>query len=347
MSKAVVVMFDSRREAEDAAQRLMDEGFERREIDIRCADGASRVDEAVESESSSWWQWLFGESDDRAYYKENIDRGGAVLTVTASDERADRARRSLEAQGEMVEPEREAATAQPISHPVQDRHGEKEVIPVAEERLRVGKRTVPGRRVRVYGRVVERPVEEDVRLREERVRLERRPTDRPVEATDDAFRERVIELTESAEEVVIAKDARIVEEVVVGREVDERVETVRDSVRRTEVDVDSDGGADEEFRGHWAKASHAAGAPYEAYAPAYGYGRQLGADSRYAGRDWVDVEADARREWEQRSPGTWDRFKDAIRHAWDKARSTERRAAYGCWEGGGSRRTPCTRADAA
>jgi hypothetical protein len=118
-----------------------------------------------------------------------------------------------------------------------------------------------------------------------------------------------------------------VEEVVVGREVEERVETVRDSVRRTEVEVDSDGRADEEFRGHWANASQAAGVPYEAYAPAYGFGRQLGADSRYAGRDWVDLEPDARREWELRSPGTWDRFKEAIRHAWDKARNTDRRAA--------------------
>ena len=166
-----------------------------------------------------------------------------------------------------------------------------------------------------------------MRLREERVRVERRPTDRAVEATDDAFRERVIELTESSEEVVVAKDARIVEEVVVGREVDERVETVRDSVRRTEVDVDTDGRADEEFRGHWANTSQAAGIPYEACMPAYGYGRQLGADSRYAGRDWADLEPDARREWEQRSPGTWDSFKDAIRHAWDKARSIDRRAA--------------------
>jgi uncharacterized protein (TIGR02271 family) len=326
MSKAVVVMFDSRREAEDAAQRLRDQGFERREIDIRSAAASPRADEAREGESSSWWEWLFGESEDRAYYKEGIERGGAVLTLTTSDERADRARRRLEAQGEMVEPEREAATAQPISHPVQDRRDEKEVIPVAEERLRVGKRTVPGRRVRVYGRVVERPIEEDVRLREERVHLERRPTDRPVEATDDAFRERVIELTESAEEVVVAKDARIVEEVVVGREVDERVETVRDSVRRTEVDVDN-AGADEEFRGHWARAAQGTGVPYEAYAPAYGYGRQLAADSRYAGRDWADLEPDVRRDWEQRSPGTWDRFKEAIRHAWDKARDTGRRAA--------------------
>lgn len=309
MSKVVVVMFDSRQEAEDAARLLIDEGFERREIDIRSAAGTPHVDEAHERESSSWWEWLFGESDERAYYKDGIDRGGAVLTVTASDERADQARILLEDQGEMVEPQSTATTAEPMAHPVQDRSGEKEVIPVVEEQMKVGKRAVSQGTVRVYGRVVERPIEEDVRLREERVRIERRPTDRAVEATDDPFRERVIELTESAEEVVVAKDARIVEEVVVGREVDERVETVRDSVRRTEVDVDTAGRADEEF------------------APAYGYGRQLSADSRYAGRGWADVEPDARREWEQRSPGTWDRFKESIHHAWDKAQNTDRRAA--------------------
>jgi stress response protein YsnF len=44
-------------------------------------------------------------------------------------------------------------------------------------------------------------------------------------------------VTERAEEAVVSKEARVVEEVVVNKEVEERTETVRDTVRRTDVDV--------------------------------------------------------------------------------------------------------------
>jgi stress response protein YsnF len=87
--------------------------------------------------------------------------------------------------------------------------------------------------------VVETPVEENVQLREEHVRVERTSVDRPVSAADlDAFKEGTIELTETGEEVVVAKQARVVEEVTIGKDVSERTQTVKDSVRHTEVDVE-------------------------------------------------------------------------------------------------------------
>jgi uncharacterized protein (TIGR02271 family) len=110
-------------------------------------------------------------------------------------------------------------------------------IPVVEEELKVGKREVERGAVRVESKVTETPVEAEVNLREERVRVERRPVDRPVGSADNAFKEGTIELTERAEEAVVGKEARVVEEVVVGKEVAERTETVRDTVRRTDVDV--------------------------------------------------------------------------------------------------------------
>lgn len=111
------------------------------------------------------------------------------------------------------------------------------VIPVAEEELRVGKREVEKGGVRVTSRVTETPVEEEVRLREEHVNVERRPVDRPLSSADNAFREGSIEVTERAEEAVVAKDARVVEEVVVSKDVNERTERVRDTLHRTDVDV--------------------------------------------------------------------------------------------------------------
>jgi uncharacterized protein (TIGR02271 family) len=114
-----------------------------------------------------------------------------------------------------------------------------EVIPIVEERLRVGKRDVERGRVRVRSYIVETPVEEQVTLRSEHVELERRPVDRELTAADtELFRERTIEATETAEEAVIAKDVRVKEELVLRKGVVENVETVRDTVRRTEVEVE-------------------------------------------------------------------------------------------------------------
>jgi uncharacterized protein (TIGR02271 family) len=113
-----------------------------------------------------------------------------------------------------------------------------EVIPVAEERLRVGKRDVSHGRVRIRAYVVETPVEEQVTLREERVAVERRPADRALSDAEQAFQERTIEAEERGEEAVVSKEARVTEEVVVRKEAEQRTETVSDTVRQTEVEVE-------------------------------------------------------------------------------------------------------------
>ena len=77
-------------------------------------------------------------------------------------------------------------------------------------------------------------------LREEHVSIERRPVDRPVAAGDDAFRERTVEATESAEEAVVGKEARVTEELVVRKTAEEQTQTVQDTVRRTEVEVEDE-----------------------------------------------------------------------------------------------------------
>lgn len=126
-------------------------------------------------------------------------------------------------------------------------HGE-DVIPLVEERLNVGKREVSRGGVRVRSYVVETPVSEDVRLREEHVDVERRPVTGATGARSgtegDLFRERVVEARETAEVPVVEKQAVVTEEVAVTRHIDERVERIEDSVRRTEVDVDRLGSDD-------------------------------------------------------------------------------------------------------
>ncbi|CAO3434085.1 YsnF/AvaK domain-containing protein [Azospirillum doebereinerae] len=118
--------------------------------------------------------------------------------------------------------------------------GREEQIPIVEETLNVGKRSVERGGVRVRSYVVETPVEEQIRLRDETVTVERRPGDQAAlgSVPADAFRERTIEVTETDEEAVVEKAAYVRETLVVRKDVEERTETVRDTVRRTEVEVD-------------------------------------------------------------------------------------------------------------
>jgi uncharacterized protein (TIGR02271 family) len=217
--------------------------------------------------------------------------------------------------------------------------GDKEMtIPVVEEDLAIGKREVERGHVRIYSRVTEQPVEEAVRLREEKVTVERRPVDRPATEADFATAGKdVIEMTETAEEPVVTKRARVVEEVVVQKEVTEHTETVHGAERHTDVDVQREPETatqtrrvtapqdfatyNDDFRKHYGTAFGTSGVAYAEYEPAYRYGYELGTNERYRGRDWAALEVEARRDWEARHPSTWERFKDAIRYGWDKVRA--------------------------
>jgi uncharacterized protein (TIGR02271 family) len=113
---------------------------------------------------------------------------------------------------------------------------EEEVIALAEETLTVGKKTVASGATTVRRFVVESPVEQQVALTDEKVIVERR---KPVKnaATGEILTEVTIEMIETTEVPVIGKSVRVREEVVVRKERTQRVETVRDTVRRDEVEV--------------------------------------------------------------------------------------------------------------
>lgn len=307
----VVAMFESSADATRAADILMDEGFSRDEVEIRTQAPGAEAGVGTE-EGESWWSWLFGESEEGRNYTEELGRGHAVLAVTTTEPRADRARTILEeatsadisteappgaAEARAPGPERERSAADEVT------------MPVVEERMRVGKRPVVRGGVRVYTRTYEQPVEEQVPLREERVRVERRAVDRPLaEAEARAVGDEEIEMTETVEEPIVAKEARVVEEVSVGKDVEEHVETVRDTVRRSEVEVERVGGEAEGGRG-----------------AAERFGAALGRDPQLGAADWATAAPEARRLWESRNPGTWDRVEATVRRAWEGARG--RRAA--------------------
>lgn len=223
------------------------------------------------------------------------------------------------------------ATAQKSTPTTAAASGTKETIPVIEEQLQVGKRSVQRGGVRIYRHVTETPVEESVQLREEHVTIARRAVDEPASAADvEAFKEGTIEVRETAEEPVVAKTARVVEEVEVGKEVTERTETISDTVRRTDVEVEQLGTqagstnipGDEEFRQHWQTAYGSSGGRYEDYSSAYRYGANLAGQKQYQGYRWDELEPRVRSDWEATHAGSpWDRTKQAVRYGWEKMTS--------------------------
>ncbi|WP_246529705.1 YsnF/AvaK domain-containing protein [Microvirga zambiensis] len=200
------------------------------------------------------------DENDAHAYAEGIRRGGALVTVRASDAEVDRIVDILDDEGTVDFDEREttwrsegwtgaSGTGAIATTGLTDRSSSRardsdEVIPVAEEKLHVGKREVNRGRVRLHSRVIERPVQEQVTLREERVDVERRRVSGSTQAgaLGDPFQERTIEVEERGEEAVVSKEARVVEEVVVRKQADQRTETISDTVRKTEVDVEDERG---------------------------------------------------------------------------------------------------------
>ena len=229
----------------------------------------SRTMESTSSTGGGFWAWLLGEqpstettraldSQDEEMYERRAHAGKAVLGVTINDDaRIGDALAILESHHpiEIEENAEETATKNaaaraaiaPTPAPLADRgdampsslsasSGREDIIPLAEENIEVGKRTVDRGTTRIRRYVVETPVEREVTLHGERVTIERR---RPLEtsASDHAFEERTVEVRETEEVPVVEKSAHVVEEVAVRKEATERTETVHDKVRREEVEV--------------------------------------------------------------------------------------------------------------
>lgn len=234
---------------------------------------ASSAAPEQEGAISRFFHSLFGSDDastDRdAYgqtYGEALRRGAFGVTVrTASDDETDRAVELLNSAGAVDVDERAqqwrnegwtggtAATGTAASSgtaPAAAISGGTQKLQEVEERLNVGKRTVAKGGVRVFSRVVEVPVEESVHLRDEKASVQRRTVDRPATEADlAALKDASIEVRESSEEAVVGKTARVVGEVEIGKVVTERDETVRDTVRKTQVDVEQIEGSDRTLPG--------------------------------------------------------------------------------------------------
>jgi uncharacterized protein (TIGR02271 family) len=247
-------LFENREYAEDAVDRLVAAGIPHSSISLT-AGAAGDTRTADPDQHKGFFEALadfFMPEEDRYTYAEGLRRGGHLVTVRnlppalydeALDILDDDGAVDLDTQEQTWRQEGwegyRAGAAYEGSQAAA-RSGAEEVIPVVEEQVRIGKRDVSLGRVRVRSYMHEQPVNEQVELHDERVSVERRPVDRAVGATDRAFEERSIEAEEHSEEAVVDKQARVVEEVSLRRDHDTHTETVSDSVKRTEVEVEDD-----------------------------------------------------------------------------------------------------------
>ena len=379
----VIAAFRNSADAQAAAQDLQAAGINRGDIYLESSgsgasttgSGSSTSDygsrtTAHEGGITGWFKSLFGADDtETSGYERAYSEGGYLLSVDADENQIDRIEDILNRHSPVNVHTDDAyaggsttgtsnygttgaanttalGTAGTTGGPrTNTAANTSESIPVVEEELQVGKRRVLRGGVRVYSRVIEQPVEESINLQEERVRVERRPVNRPVTDADlRTGQDEVIEVEEYAEQPVVSKQARVVEEVRVGKETSQRTETVRDTVRHTEVDVQpitetttdtsstttgtrtgtgttSTGAAfdDSDFRRDFQTNYGTSGASYDTYAPSYRYGYDMASDPRYKGKSFSEVESDLRADYGRRYPNsTWDKMKNSIRYGWDK-----------------------------
>jgi Domain of unknown function (DUF2382) len=137
-------------------------------------------------------------------------------------------------------------------------------------------------------------------------------------------------MMDTREEAVISKMGRVIEEVVIGKEVAEKIETIRETLRRTDVQIEEVPGVrafDEyagDFRSYYNQHLAGSGLAYERYSPAFRYGHSLASNEPFHSQSWATIEPDARRLWEEKNSGSWDQIKDAIRFSWETVRDHTR-----------------------
>ena len=245
MELTVVGVFDDATEAKNAVEKLVSEGFSRDQIDMSAhtAQTDAYDDDYEDSGVVEFFKNLFGDDDDDHKKYSTVGSRGSIVTVHArTEDRAEDAADILDDCGALNVHDRAEQYGYTNRVAGMDTDYDKtsgQNIKIIEENLKVGKQTVETGGVRLRSRVVSKPVEETVRLREERVYVNRNPVNRPATAGElDAFKEGEVVMTEHAERAVVAKKANVVEEVSVGKEVEAHDETIRETVRKTEVDVE-------------------------------------------------------------------------------------------------------------
>jgi uncharacterized protein (TIGR02271 family) len=267
----VVAVFDTSEHAQSAVNALKAAGFSADDISVMSNDTLDDQGAKIATATGFWHRLFGGDVDlhEAKVYGNAVGKGGSVVSLRAPDTMVKKAVDVLHTLGPVDVNQRAAslgiiaAAAAPLAGAVSQGTAktaaaastltqaaskaaapaartakDNEVIGLAEEQLEVGKRQVETGMTRVRRFIIEKAVEADVTLHEEHAAIARRAiTDKNYIQNVD-WSDRTVEVRETAETPVISKSSRIVEEVVVGKEGSDRVETVKDKVRRQQVEVE-------------------------------------------------------------------------------------------------------------
>ena len=258
--ETIVAVFDTRAHAEAAVKALKAGGFANADISIfdgdRIGSGKKGVKEA------GIWQRLFGDDvyeHEAAVYHQAVDEGGVVVSARVMDSEVahaiaildlhrpvdvhDRAVTSGIAPAAHVQAVEKKIEAMPLA-PVQKvavtpklAQVHDGVLRLAEEQLEVGKRAVETGRTRVRRFVTEREASADITLHDEHAEVLRKAITDPKYIGNIDWADGEIEVVETAEHALANKTARIVEEVSLKKVGADHVETVKDKLRRQQVEI--------------------------------------------------------------------------------------------------------------
>jgi uncharacterized protein (TIGR02271 family) len=209
-------------------------------------------------------------------------------------------------------------------------------VPLIEEQLEVGTRTIELGDVEVRKTVESERVAVPIELRRDQVAVRLVDVEvRPATIGEgmDAFKEDTIRVPVRGEEVLVSKEAVVTGEVAVGRmEIGER-HTITETLRREVVDVavsydEARPGFREHFDQLQARLREAGGPTFRAHdfadaEPYYRAGFEARDDPRHADRSFEDVEAELRARHvaaDAGDGGSWDAHREAVRTGWERGR---------------------------
>ena len=263
----IVAVYDTAAHAEAVVSALVASNVPSSAISRHSQEGSlsgtTMAAAPVAGEERGFWSSLFGAEPDHdtAVYDRSMAAGATVVSVKAPEEHYDAVAALMESHHPIDIDERaesygvaKTSTASsyttsgemqvgafaapvPVATGTASATTKDGVIQLAEESLELGKRAVTGGTTRIRRYVVATPVQKDISLHSERVVVDRHPVAPPLPATEADFAEKTIEMTEIDERAVASKTARIYEEVGLRKEASDRVETVKDTVRREDVEI--------------------------------------------------------------------------------------------------------------
>ncbi|MFW0699423.1 YsnF/AvaK domain-containing protein [Pantoea sp. R13S299] len=282
----IVTLFDSAIQAEAAKRNLVKAGFSDRDISLISGERLQQEGQSVRH--PSLWQRLFGhdvDKDEADVYTRAMDKGGVVLTIRTEEEKLARAMTILHSHDSVDVPSRMQSSvengttapgiiptagkqfagetndrpAEPLRTSLTGDESEADILRLAEEQVEVGKRLVSEGSTRVRRYTVTDTVSEDISLHEQHADIFRRSVNEPTLAGEVDWSEKTVEVAETHEQPVINKTTHVKEEVVVRTDGSDRTETINDTVRRQEVDIDhARGGLESELPGTTAGVKPAA-----------------------------------------------------------------------------------------